>query len=145
MTWKTPTFLRDWKRPPCHVVCIRFRFLVFKDISRFEEGPSRLSFCSKDLLLRTEWQMQRSAITLVRVGSSTRIFGLTFPGEFSLFCSVLNVFAISHDYARFFVQILRISPFYEAFIGLVDPLLFNFTLFLNVLISFAASGVISEL
>ena len=60
----------------------------------------------------------------------------------------LNVFAISHDYARFYVpffQILRINPFYEAFIGLVDPLLFSFTLFLNVLISFAASDVISEL
>ena len=63
------------------MVCIRFRFLVFKDVSRFE-GPSRQSFCNQDLLLKSEWQIQASATTRVRAGSLTHTFDLTFLGEF---------------------------------------------------------------
>ena len=67
--------------PPCHVVCIRFRFLVFKDVSRFE-GPSRQSFCNQDLILKSGWQIQASVTTRVRAGSLTHTFDLIFLGEF---------------------------------------------------------------
>jgi len=81
LTRKTPTFLHDWKRPFVTWFCIRFRFLVFKDVSRFE-GPSRQSFCNQDLLLKSEWQIQASVTTRVRAGSLTHTFDLIFLGEF---------------------------------------------------------------
>ena len=81
LPWKTPTFLHDWKRPFVTWFCIRFRFLVFKDVSRFE-GPSRQSFCNQDLLLKSEWQIQASVTTRVRAGSLTHTFDLIFLGEF---------------------------------------------------------------
>ena len=81
MTRKTPTFLHDWKRPPCHVVCIRFLFLVLKTTPSLKVQHVYL-FAVQDLLQQSGWQMQASAITRERVESQTHTFGLTFPGEF---------------------------------------------------------------
>ena len=90
--------------PLCHVVCIRFRFLVFKDVSRFE-GPSRQSFCNQDLLLKSEWQIQASATTRVRAGSLTHTFDLIFLGEFDFavpFLMSSPFLTFKHDYMFFF-------------------------------------------
>ena len=82
------------------MVCIRFRFLVFKDVSLFE-GPSRLSFCNQDLILKTEWQMQASVTTRVRAGSLTHTFDLIFQGEFDFaipFVMSSQFLTFKHDY-----------------------------------------------
>ena len=82
------------------MVCIHFRFLVFKDVSRFE-GPSRQSFCNQDLLLKSEWQIQASATTRVRAGSLTHTFDLIFLGEFDFavpFVMSSPFLTFKHDY-----------------------------------------------
>ena len=116
ITWKTPTFLHDWKRPPFHVVCIRFRFLVFKDVSRFE-GPSRQSFCNQDLLLKSEWQIQASVTTRVRVGSLTHTFDLIFLGEFDFDVPLFNFLRLSTIICSF-MGILRIDLIMMLSLGL---------------------------
>ena len=86
------------------MVCIRFRFLVFKDVSRFE-GPSRQSFCNQDLLLKSEWQIQASVTTRVRVGSLTHTFDLIFLGEFDFavpFLMSSPFLTFKHDYMFIF-------------------------------------------
>ena len=98
------------------MVCIRFRFLVFKDVSRFE-GPSRQSFCNQDLLLKSEWQIQASATTRVRAGSLTHTFDLIFLGEFDFAVP----FLMSSPFLTIicsFLGILRINLFMILSLGL---------------------------
>ena len=104
ITWKTPTFLHgNWKRP--FVTCfVSVSDLVFNDVSRFE-GPSRLSYCSQDLLRKSECQIQASATTRVHAGSLTHTFDLTFLGEFDFtvpFLMFSPFLTFKHDYMFFF-------------------------------------------
>ena len=91
--------------------------------------------------------MQANATTRVRAGSSTRTFGSTFPGEFWFYFFVLNVFAISHVYARLYVLFWEFSilTFLWDFHWVRGHITFEFYILSECLISFAASDVISVL